>query len=62
MSAYMFFANEHQKELREQNKELAITEASKLCGQVWNKFTDKQKAPYQAKAQEDVIRHDREMK
>jgi hypothetical protein len=41
MSSYIYFNNEHQKVLREQNKDLAITEAYKLCGQVWNKFTDK---------------------
>jgi hypothetical protein len=48
---------ENSKHLRENNPEKKLSEISKLCGEMWNEFTLKQKAPYNEMAHQDLARY-----
>ncbi|GAM88026.1 hypothetical protein ANO11243_060550 [Dothideomycetidae sp. 11243] len=58
LSAYMFFANEQRDKVREDNPGIKFGEVGKILGDKWKQLTDKQKAPYEAKAAADKKRYE----
>ena len=62
MVAFMFFSIERRPAMQAKHKDKGIAEISKLLGASWRGMSDKAKAPYQAKAEEDKARYEKEMK
>jgi len=60
LSAYMFFANENRDKVREENPGIKFGEVGKILGEKWKELTDKDKVPYEKKAQEDKERYETE--
>jgi len=60
LSAYMFFANDTRDKVREDNPGIKFGEVGKMLGEKWKTLTDKQKAPYEAKAATDKKRYEDE--
>ncbi|KAF2487928.1 high mobility group box domain-containing protein [Neohortaea acidophila] len=60
LSAYMFFANDQRDKVRDDNPGIKFGEVGKLLGEKWKALTDKQKAPYEAKAAADKKRYEEE--
>ncbi|KAG7292318.1 High mobility group nhp1 [Staphylotrichum longicolle] len=60
LSAYMFFANEQRENVREENPGVSFGEVGKLLGQRWKALSEKQRAPYEAKAAADKKRYEDE--
>jgi len=60
-SAYMFFAKDARKRIREENPDASFGEIGKLVGEAWKKCSDEDKKKYQAMAQEDTARYKKEM-
>ncbi|KAF2153717.1 non-histone chromosomal protein 6 [Myriangium duriaei CBS 260.36] len=58
LSAYMFFANEQRDKVREDNPGIKFGEVGKILGDKWKQLSDKQKAPYEAKAAADKKRYE----
>ncbi|PNS20782.1 hypothetical protein CAC42_2713 [Sphaceloma murrayae] len=58
LSAYMFFANEQRDKVREDNPGIKFGEVGKMLGDKWKQLSDKQKAPYEAKAAADKKRYE----
>jgi len=58
LSAYMFFANEQREKVREDNPGIKFGEVGKLLGEKWKALSDKQRAPYEAKAATDKKRYE----
>merc|ERR1719498_2132132 len=49
-SAFFVFCSEHRPRIKEENPGIAIGDIAKKLGELWSKQTDKDKAPYSAKA------------
>ncbi|KAK4183318.1 Non-histone chromosomal protein 6 [Podospora australis] len=60
LSAYMFFANEQRENVREENPGVSFGQVGKLLGERWKALSDKQRAPYEAKAAADKKRYEDE--
>ncbi|ORY14289.1 high mobility group box domain-containing protein [Clohesyomyces aquaticus] len=60
LSAYMFFANEQRDKVREDNPGIKFGEVGKMLGEKWKALTEKQRAPYEAKAAADKKRYEEE--
>ncbi|KAK4155355.1 high mobility group box domain-containing protein [Chaetomidium leptoderma] len=60
LSAYMFFANEQRDNVREENPGVSFGQVGKLLGERWKALTEKQRAPYEAKAAADKKRYEDE--
>lgn len=60
LSAYMFFANEQRENVRAENPGIAFGQVGKVLGERWKALTDKQRQPYEAKAQADKKRYEDE--
>ncbi|KAF2464705.1 uncharacterized protein BDR25DRAFT_241757 [Lindgomyces ingoldianus] len=60
LSAYMFFANEQREKVREDNPGIKFGEVGKMLGEKWKGLSDKQRAPYDAKAAADKKRYEEE--
>ncbi|KAF2280266.1 uncharacterized protein EI97DRAFT_455174 [Westerdykella ornata] len=60
LSAYMFFANEQREKVREENPGIKFGEVGKLLGEKWKSLSEKQRAPYDAKAAADKKRYEEE--
>ena len=60
LSAYMFFANEQRENVREENPNATFGEVGKRLGERWKALSDKQRAPYEAKAAADKKRYEDE--
>ncbi|EGS23362.1 uncharacterized protein CTHT_0010300 [Thermochaetoides thermophila DSM 1495] len=60
LSAYMFFANEQRDNVREENPGISFGQVGKILGERWKALTDKQRAPYEAKAAADKKRYEDE--
>lgn len=58
LSAYMFFANEQRDKVREENPGIKFGEVGKLLGEKWKSLSEKQRAPYAAKAEVDKKRYE----
>lgn len=56
----MFFANEQRENVREENPGVSFGEVGKLLGQRWKALSEKQRAPYEAKAAADKKRYEDE--
>ncbi|EAN88319.1 High mobility group protein TDP1 [Trypanosoma cruzi] len=57
MSAYFFFVSD----FRKKHPDLSVTETSKAAGAAWKELSDEMKKPYEAMAQKDKERYQREM-
>jgi hypothetical protein len=60
LSAYMFFANEQRDNVRNENPGIAFGQVGKVLGERWKALSDKQRAPYEAKAAADKKRYEDE--
>lgn len=60
LSAYMFFANEQRENVREENPGVSFGQVGKILGERWKALSDKQRAPYDAKAAADKKRYEDE--
>ncbi|KAJ2975965.1 hypothetical protein NQ176_g5224 [Zarea fungicola] len=60
LSAYMFFANEQRENVREENPGVSFGQVGKILGERWKALSDKQRAPYEAKAATDKKRYEDE--
>jgi hypothetical protein len=60
LSAYMFFANEQRENVREENPGVTFGQVGKILGERWKALSDKQRAPYEAKAAADKKRYEDE--
>ncbi|CAG8958514.1 hypothetical protein HYALB_00001458 [Hymenoscyphus albidus] len=60
LSAYMFFANEQRENVREENPGISFGQVGKQLGERWKALSDKQRAPYEAKAAQDKKRYEDE--
>jgi hypothetical protein len=56
----MFFANEQRENVREENPGISFGQVGKLLGERWKALTEKQRAPYEAKAAADKKRYEDE--
>merc|ERR1712032_1561650 len=59
--AYIFFCNDIRARITEENKDLKMTELSKLMGLEWKKLDDEVKQKYKEMAQKDNERYAKEM-
>ncbi|RNF22024.1 putative high mobility group protein [Trypanosoma conorhini] len=57
LSAYFFFTSD----FRKKHPELSVTETSKAAGAAWKALSEEMKKPYEALAQKDKERYQREM-
>lgn len=60
LSAYMFFANDQRDTVREENPGISFGQVGKVLGDKWKALTEKQRAPYEAKAAADKKRYEEE--
>ncbi|KAK3899080.1 Non-histone chromosomal protein 6 [Staphylotrichum tortipilum] len=60
LSAYMFFANEQRDNVRDENPGVSFGQVGKLLGLRWKALSEKQRAPYEAKAAADKKRYEDE--
>ncbi|RKU41661.1 Non-histone chromosomal protein 6 [Coniochaeta pulveracea] len=60
LSAYMFFANEQRDNVREENPGVTFGQVGKILGERWKALSEKQRAPYDAKAAADKKRYEDE--
>ena len=60
-NGYMFFCQDKRESVKKSNPNTDGKELVRLLSQMWNKMSDKQKAPYQAKANKDKVRYQTEM-
>lgn len=60
LSAYMFFANDMRDKVREENPGIKFGEVGKILGERWKALSEKQRAPYEAKAANDKKRYEDE--
>jgi len=58
LSAYMFFANEQRECVRHENPGITFGQVGKALGEKWKNLTEKQRAPYEAKAAADKKRYE----
>jgi hypothetical protein len=56
----MFFANEQRDNVREENPGVSFGQVGKILGERWKALSDKQRAPYEAKAAADKKRYEDE--
>mmetsp|Transcript_24805 Transcript_24805/g.34999 ORF Transcript_24805/g.34999 Transcript_24805/m.34999 type:complete len:797 (-) Transcript_24805:180-2570(-) len=59
-SAYTFFMQAKNQEIRAANPDLSFKEISQKCSEEWKSLDEEGKAPYNAKAKEDLERSKRE--
>jgi len=60
LSAYMFFANDQRENVREENPGISFGQVGKVLGDRWKALSEKQRQPYEAKAQADKKRYEDE--
>jgi len=60
LSAYMFFANDQRDNVREENPGISFGQVGKVLGDRWKALSDKDKIPYEKKAQADKKRYEDE--
>lgn len=56
----MFFANEQRENVREENPGVSFGQVGKILGERWKALSEKQRAPYEAKAAADKKRYEDE--
>jgi structure-specific recognition protein 1 len=57
LSAFMFFSNDKREQIKTENPGIAFGEVGKKLGELWKTLTPEDKAPYDAKAEEDKGRY-----
>ena len=62
LSAYMFFSQDMRETLKKEQPELSMVEGAKVIGQRWTETSEKDKAKYVKKAENDRKRDEEEMK
>lgn len=60
LSAYMFFANDNREKVREENPGINFAGVGRALGEKWKQLSEKQRAPYDAKAAADKKRYEAE--
>lgn len=58
LSAYMFFANENREKVRAENPGIKFGDVGKILGEKWKILSEKERAPYEAKARADKKRYE----
>jgi hypothetical protein len=53
----MFFSNDKREQIKTENPGIAFGEVGKKLGELWKTLTPEDKAPYDAKAEEDKGRY-----
>lgn len=61
LAAFMFFSNAKREQIKTENPGIAFGEVGKKLGELWRSLTLEEKAPYDAKAEEDKGRYALEM-
>lgn len=56
----MFFANDQRDTVREENPGISFGQVGKVLGDKWKALSEKQRAPYEAKAAADKKRYEEE--
>ncbi|CAJ1053938.1 high mobility group protein B2a [Xyrichtys novacula] len=60
-SAFFVFCSDHRPKIKEDNPGIAIGDIAKKLGELWSKQSDKDKAPYAAKAAKLKEKYDKEL-
>ena len=60
-NGYMFFCQENRNQVKESHPNIDGKDLVKILSGMWNKMTTKERAPYQAKADKDKVRYQKEM-
>jgi hypothetical protein len=60
LSAYMFFAQANRDKVKKENPDATFGELGKLLGKQWSKASKSDKAKYEAKANKDKERYEKE--
>lgn len=60
LSAYMFFATSHRREVLLENPSITFGAIGKRLGQKWKSCSDEEREPYERMAREDKERYERE--
>jgi len=60
LTAYMFFSKDFREKVRQENPKASFGEIGKLLGKKWKDMSEKEKAPYVKKAEEDKERYEKE--
>ena len=61
ISAFMYFSNENRDKIKEENPGIAFGDVGKKLGDLWKSMSPEEKAQYEAKAEEDKVRYQKEM-
>ena len=61
LTAFMFYSTKRRPALKEQHPDWPFGDFARAIGAEWGKMTDKQKAPFQKKADKDKERYQSEM-
>jgi len=59
-SAYIFFCEDKRSEVKTHNPELGFGEVARELAELWKQLTDDDKKPYNAKADRDKKRYEKE--
>ncbi|KAJ2000556.1 Non-histone chromosomal protein 6 [Coemansia thaxteri] len=60
LSAYMFFSKDMRKTVQEENPDVSFGQIGRLLGDRWKGLNETEKAPYNARSEEDKQRFARE--
>jgi len=60
LSAYMFFSQEHRKQVQEDNPQAGFGMMGKILGEKWKNMSEAERMPYDKKAQADKERYERQ--
>ena len=60
-TAYIFYVNSRQENIRAKNPSMKMTEVMSAIGKEWKQLTDREKKPFQEMANKDKLRHEREV-
>lgn len=60
-NGYMFFCQENRSQVKDKNPNIDGKDLVKILSGMWNKMNTKERAPYQAKADQDKVRYQKEM-
>ena len=61
VSAYMFYVKRNRAKIKKKHPELSFADLAKLIGKKWKAMKDKRRARYIKLAEEDKVRHQKEM-
>lgn len=60
MSAYMYFAQQNRETVKQEDPSRSFGDIGRALGEKWRNMSPADKAPYEAKANEDKERYQRE--